>query len=274
MNKNLPIVIIGLVAIVAIVGGVFLYRSSTAKTNVAANNSNVSNSSNISNSNGAATPSPATDRMKTAPAGAQPAWSRGDANAVVTLEEFADFECPSCAAFQATLKEIKTIYGNRVKIIFRQYPLTQMHPKAYDAARATEAAGAQGKFWEMQELIYDRQKDWKVSPDHRKDFTDYAKTLGLDVDKFNADLTGDTANRRVALDKQRGDNVGVKATPSLFLNNRLLTPDEMETSKLRQAIDSVLQTAQTPPPATVSSPAQNSNVKTAGEKPKTGASNK
>jgi protein-disulfide isomerase len=226
MNKNLPIVIIGIVAIVAIVGGVLLFQSSKAENNkpkATANNA-----------------APAIDKYKTAPPGAQPPWAKGSANATVTIEEFADFQCPSCAQFDPTIREIKTIYGDRVRIIFRQYPL-QMHPKAYDAARAAEAAGVQGKFWEMHDLLYDKQKDWSVMENHRLTFADYAKSLGLDVEKFNNDLVGQVASSRVGLDKQRGDAINIRATPSVFINGRLLMPDEMQTLKLRQLIDNALQ---------------------------------
>lgn len=232
MNKNLPVIIIGLVALVAIIGGVYLYNSSSAKA-PAPVNKNITAPVN-------STASPV-DRTKTAPQGAQPAWSKGAPNAVVTLEEFADFQCPSCAYFQPALKEVRTAYGDRVRIIFRQYPL-QMHPKAFDAARAAEAAGQQGKFWEMHDMIYQKQKDWSLpTVDHRKEFENYAQSLGLDAAKFSNDMISDNATRRVTLDKQRGDYIQIRATPSVFLNGRLLTPDEMEVNKLRQLIDAALQ---------------------------------
>jgi protein-disulfide isomerase len=227
MNKNLPALIIGLVAIIAIVSGVYLYQNSKADNAPVAKNS----------SNAA----PTLDKVKTAPPGAEPAWSKGAPNATVTLEEFADFECPSCGMFEPTMREIKTVYGNRVRVIFRQYPL-QMHQHAYDAARAAEAAGLQGKFWEMHDMLYDKQKSWsKEMPDARKEFEGYAKALNLNVDKFNNDLTGETANNRVAADKKRGDFIGIRATPSLFLNGRLLTVEEMQIAKLRELIEIALQ---------------------------------
>ncbi|HZH34782.1 MAG TPA: thioredoxin domain-containing protein, partial [Pyrinomonadaceae bacterium] len=172
--------------------------------------------------------------------GAEPAWARGANNALVTLEECADFECPSCAVFQPTLQEVKTIYGDRVRIIFRQYPL-QMHPKAYDASRAAEAAGMQGKFWEMSDKLFQKQKDWKMLPDHRAEYANYAKELGLDVEKFKSDMIGQVASQRVAADKKRGDELGIRSTPSVFLNGRLLAPDEMSAARMRQAIDAAIQ---------------------------------
>ena len=223
----IPVVIIGFVAVVAIIAGVVLYQRNKAET------------TNYGNNSTPITKSSPADKMKTAPPGAQPAWTKGAPNATITLEEFADFECPSCAYFQPTLKEIKTVYGDRVRIVFRQYPL-QMHPKAYDAARAAEAAGMQGKFWEMHDILYEKQKDWSKSADHRTDFENYAKSLGLNTEKFRTDMVGMPASNRVSLDKQRGDYVGIRATPSIFLNGRLLTADEMQTAKLREAIENVL----------------------------------
>lgn len=230
MNKNLPALIIGLVAVIAIVAGVVLYQNSKAKDTPAA----------IKNSNSAPPP---VDRTKTAPSGAEPAWAKGAPNATVTLEEFADFECPACGTFEMVLREIKTIYGDRVRIIFRQYPLVQVHHRAYDAARAAEAAGAQGKFWEMHGMLYDKQRTWssKTLLNHRQEFESYAKTLGLNVEKFNTDLTGETANNRVAADKKRGDYIGIRSTPSIFLNGRLLTVDEMQITKMRGLIENALQ---------------------------------
>jgi len=230
MNKNLPLIIIGLVAVAAIAAGVFLYQTGktpTTKTPTAIVNSNANSNDKT---------------LKTAPPGAEPAWTKGAPNATVTLEEFADFECPSCGAFAPTMREIKTVYGDRVRVIFRQYPL-QMHQRAYDAARAAEAAGAQGRFWEMHDMLYDKQKVWssKTLLDHRKEFEGYAKSLGLNVDKFNNDLTGNMANSRVAADKKRGDFIGIRATPSLYLNGRLLTPEEMQITKLRELVENALQ---------------------------------
>ena len=224
MNKNLPIVIIGFVAVVAIVAGIILFQQNS-KPPININGGN--------NNRGIPT---------TAPPGASPPWAKGASNALVTLEEFADFECPACGAFEPTLKEIKTAYGDRVRIIFRHYPLIQIHERAQDAALAAEAAGQQGRFWEMHDLLYEKQKDWtNKTADHRKLFADYAKTLGLDIEKFNADLSGGTGKPRIAADKQRGDYVSIRSTPSVFLNGRPILSEGMSPTRLRQSIDNALQ---------------------------------
>lgn len=233
MNKNIPALIIGLVAVIAIISGVVLYQNSKA-------NSSAPTPTTTKNSNSAVAPVESKIKSASAPLGASPAWSRGAPNAVVTLEEFADFECPSCSLFQPTLREIKTIYGDRVRFIFRQYPL-QMHRYAADASRAAEAAGVQGKFWEMHDLIYEKQKQWSKAPSPTAEFENYAKTLNLNLDKFKTDMSSQSAVERIAADKKRGDFIGIRATPSLFLNGRLLTPDEMQITKLRGLIENALQ---------------------------------
>jgi len=138
------------------------------------------------------------------------------------------------------VQEIRAAYGDRVRIIFRHYPLTQ-HPWSYDAAVATEAAGMQGKFWEMQNLLFTNQQTWSASPDARRIFTDYAKTLGLDVQKFGDDMLGMVTKNRVDADLQRGRAVGVSSTPSFYVNNQ---PLGNNLDALRQVVEVELQKTQ------------------------------
>ena len=226
----IPSLIIGIIGIAAIVGGVIYYRSTLSSQSSNSGGTSKTNSGNTSNA-------------KANALGAEPAWAKGSANAVVTLEEFADFECASCARFEPTMREIRTIYGDRVRVIFRQFPLVQIHQKAYDASRATEAAGLQGKFWEMHDLIYDKQTEWVKIPEHRREFGEYARQLGLDVTKFENDMINNPqVNERVAADLKRGGSLGVSGTPSVFFNGRKLEyPTEMTTDRMRQMIDQALQ---------------------------------
>lgn len=233
MNSKLPVIIIGFVGIAVIVGALIFVNMSSSNGNKPANTA--TNSANSANK-------PKVNELASAVQGAEPAWSRGPANATVTLEEFADFQCPSCALFQPTLREIKTVYSDRVRIIFRQFPLTQIHQKAYDASRAAEAAGKQGKFWEMHDLLYQKQKDWTVAPDFRKELSSYAQQLGLDVAKFETDMVSNEVSQRVAADMKRGQSVNITGTPTIFLNGRrLLYPDEMTVDRMRRLIDEQLQ---------------------------------
>jgi thiol-disulfide isomerase/thioredoxin len=228
-KSSLPIVIIGGVLLIALVGGWWFYNSSTTApartaTNTAANNSG-------KNWN---------DIFAKAPPGATPAWSKGAPNAPVVVEEFADFQCPTCASMHPKVQELQAAYGNRIKIIFRQFPL-QMHQWSYDAACATEAAGMQGKFWDMQNLIFTNQQTWSASSDARKIFTEYAKTLGLDEQKFSDDMIGMVAKNRVDADLQRGRAVSVASTPSFYINNQ---PLGNNLNALRQTVDAELQKTQ------------------------------
>jgi protein-disulfide isomerase len=178
-----------------------------------------------------------------APAGASPAHYKGGAAALVTIEEFADFQCPTCAVLHPTVQQIHAAYGDRVKIIFRNFPLQQIHPKAYDAAVAAEAAGLQGKFWEMQNELFRNQQLWANASDHRKLFEDYAQKIGLDANKFRDDVAGMAAKARVDADMARARAINVGSTPSFYVNGRLLTPDEMEFGKFRAVIDAEMQKA-------------------------------
>jgi protein-disulfide isomerase len=240
MNKNIPIVIIVLVLIAAVVTGVVLMNNSGKAP---ASNGNVKPGT-------AKTPNAEFSALyNAAPAGAQPAWSKGDPASKVVLEEFADFACPTCANFHGSLKEIEKSYGQRVRIIFHHFPLTiKGHENAYDAARAAEAAGIQGRFWEMQNMLFTNQEKWRTqTPDARKMFQEYAKSIGIDPDKFLTDMMGQVAAARVADDKRRADAIKVNSTPTVVLNGRLLTAAEItSTEGLRQAIEAELQKAAAP----------------------------
>lgn len=233
-NNQLPLTIIGLVAVVAIIGTVLYLRGARSETPSKSNTNKSANSSNSKNS---------TNALANALPGAQPAWGKGPATAPVVIEEFADFECPSCANFEPVIRQIKSLYGDKVRVVFRHYPLTQIHAKAYDAARATEAAGMQGKFWEMHDLLYDKQKSWTTSTDHRNEFANYAQQMGLNVDQFKTDMAGMITAQRVDADKKRGDSVRIGSTPSAFLNGRPLdfTTEMSNTEALRRAVEGALQ---------------------------------
>ena len=224
-----PLVIIGLVLVIAVGGGVMLYRSSTTpkpKTNTA---------------NRQSTPDNSGQKYATAPAGAQPPNMRGAPTATVTLEEFADFQCGTCAAKYPMTKELIEIYGNRIKFIFRNYPLQiPAHDKAYDAAVAAEAAGIQNKFWDMQRELFTNQASWSSASDFKQVLEEYATKIGLDVEKFKSDMAGTAAKSRVDNDMQRGRALGINSTPSFFLNGKLVEFEQVNTNSLRQLIDAEL----------------------------------
>lgn len=155
------------------------------------------------------------------------------------LEEYGDYQCPSCGALFHELKTLEKDYGDQIKFVFRQFPL-QGHKHAGIAARAAEAAALQGKFWEMHDMIYQNQLNWTVAEDARPIFLQYAQMLNLDVARFTRDLDNPEVAARVEADSERGKLAGVQGTPTLFINGRELRPEVMTDEGLRAALDYML----------------------------------
>lgn len=167
---------------------------------------------------------------------------RGDAGAVVTIVEFTDFQCPSCAAMQPILDEVQKTYGNKVKLVVRDFPLA-MHANARKAAEAANAANAQGKFFEYSALLFKRQNALDVAS-----LKKYASELGLDRTRFDAALDGGKYAAEVKHDMDDGEIYGVDSTPAIFVNGMVLT--EMSMEALRALIDRGLGVAAKAPTTT------------------------
>jgi len=234
-SSGVPLIIIVGVLVAVVVAAVLFYNSSS-KTTANKNTANANRSTAV--------------EMTKAPTGAEPPNMLGSPTAAVTLEEFADFQCPSCGQVHPIMKQIQSMYGTRIKFIFRQFPL-QMHDKAYDAAVAAEAAGMQGsdKFWSMQNLLYTNQKVWTTDPNYKQVFADYGKQIGLNMDKFETDRAGIAAKSRVDADLNRGRGLAINSTPSLYINNKPVPFNQMSVEGIRQLIDSELQTSSAKPAA-------------------------
>ena len=172
--------------------------------------------------------------------GAEPAHVLGPANAPVRIEEFGDFECPPCGIFHPILQEMEQEFGDKLQVTFREFPLVPTHQHALAAASAAEAAGLQNKFWEMHDLLYDHQGDWKKEFDVRPIFEGYAKQIGLDVERYKRDVNGDLVAQRIFQDGKRGHSLGVKGTPTVFLNGREVPFENLPAEKLRVVIQDAL----------------------------------
>jgi protein-disulfide isomerase len=173
--------------------------------------------------------------------GAQPPNFLGSANASVTVEEFADFQCGACASVHPKMKQLSSIYGSRIKFIFRNYPLQiPAHDKAYEAATAAEAAGLQGKFWDMQNLLFTNQQAWTSNPDYRKIWEEYAQRISLDVERFKNDMAGLNAKSRVDADIARGRALSVNSTPTVYINGVSVPSEQISVEGLRALIDAEL----------------------------------
>lgn len=140
----------------------------------------------------------------------------------VTLVEYGDFQCPSCAAYFPIVSELKEKYKNDMTFQFRHFPLTQIHPNAFSAHRAAEAAGRQGKFWEMHDKLYQNQLAWTNDTAFRTTLEGYAKDLGLDVEKFKTDYASSEVNDIINADISEGNKLQIDSTPSFLLNGEII----------------------------------------------------
>lgn len=158
--------------------------------------------------------------------------SRGSPMAQVTIVEFSDFECPYCGRAHPILQQVLNEFEGRVRVVFKHFPLS-MHPRAMPAARAAVAAGNQGKFWEMHDLLFEHQRQLED-----EDLERYAVQLGLDLDRFRADMASAETQRRIERDKQEGQRIGVEGTPSFFVNGReFREPPSALPSYIREELD-------------------------------------
>ncbi|MDO8430118.1 MAG: thioredoxin domain-containing protein [bacterium] len=147
--------------------------------------------------------------------------SKGNKESLVVLAEYSDFQCPACATYYPVVEKIIEEFGDKIQFVYRHFPLPQ-HQQAKLAAYAAEAAGRQGKFWEMHDLIFGGQKDWAGNKDSQEIFENYAKALKLDLEKFKQDLDSEEIKEKVNNDYKSGLNSGVNSTPTFFLNGKQL----------------------------------------------------
>jgi protein-disulfide isomerase len=138
---------------------------------------------------------------------------QGSADAAVTLVEYGDYECPYCGAAYPIVKEVQARMGERLRFVFRNFPISTSHPHAEQAAEAAEAAAAQGSFWEMHDVLYENQKRLRD-----EDLRGYAEKLGLDVERFDTELADHAHGDRVHEDFLTGVRSGVNGTPTFYIN--------------------------------------------------------
>jgi len=165
--------------------------------------------------------------------------ARGQENAAVTIEEFGDFECEPCRALAGILDQLSKESDAPVRLVFHHFPLV-MHSHAAAAAAAAEAAGLQGRFWEMHDVLYREQPVWSSAADPQLVFDDFATSLGLDVARFQEDCQADQIKQLVQADKQAAIQRGVNQTPTLFMNSWAVPRGSYSVGGLRTRVNMML----------------------------------
>ncbi|MDO8430730.1 MAG: thioredoxin domain-containing protein [Candidatus Taylorbacteria bacterium] len=155
---------------------------------------------------------------------------KGSASSTDILVEYGDFECPACGDYFPIVEQFFTENSSSFRFVYRHFPLTQ-HPNAIPAAVASEAAGMQGKFWEMYRELFTMQDSWATSTDPKAVFVGYATTLGLDVEKFSSDYELPEIKTKINDSVKSGLKAGVNSTPTFFFNGKKVSPQTYDQFK-------------------------------------------
>jgi protein-disulfide isomerase len=216
MKRYLPFIIVGAVALATLGGGTMLYRAKRPHLLTIPTNKTMSGKS-----------------------AAEAIHVRGNPAAPVTLEEFGDYQCPPCGSAAVFIDQLVKEYHPNLKLVFRNLPLP-VHKYAREAALAAEAAGLQGRYWEMHDVLYREQAVWSKADNARDLFDSYAGMLGLNLNQFKKDMESEKAGQRIESDQERADSLGVRSTPTVFINNQEVAPNEKTPNGLRAKIDAAL----------------------------------
>jgi protein-disulfide isomerase len=161
----------------------------------------------------------------------------GDAHGKLTLLEYGDYECPACIQAEPLVRHLVDTHGGRLRFVFRHFPLVEVHPNAELAAEAAEAAAAQGQFWPMHHLLFAHTHHLTPAA-----LVGYAQSLGLDMNRFNAEMGDRIYTQRIQEHRRAGDRTGLRATPAFFLNGKAVDVS-FGLEKLDEAVQAALKAA-------------------------------
>lgn len=170
----------------------------------------------------------------------------GKKDSKVVLIEYGDFQCPGCGTFHRNFEPLMDSYKDKITFVFRNFPITSIHPNARAAAATAEAAGQQGKYWEMWNLLYNQQDNWNNLGIEDRDakFKSFATELNLNMTQFDKDVASDKVAKKITYDQSLGKANGVTGTPTLFLNGKILATDQYNsTETIRTTLDAALKQA-------------------------------
>jgi len=225
MRKSRPFLIIAVALLAAVVGGFLLMRSGENEDSFPV-----------------APISPSSASPAAEPLG------KPSVDAVVTLEEFGDYQCPPCGALHPTVKKLKQEFGPNLNFVFRNLPLATIHKNALAAAQAAEAARVQNRFWEMHDLLYENQNLWKDDINPRTIFIKFAGDLGLDNGRFVRDMDDKQVKMRIEADQFAAAELGINGTPTFLIDGRQLRPEATNPEGIRKGIEFVMGGKASPAP--------------------------
>ncbi|MEK7662026.1 MAG: thioredoxin domain-containing protein [Patescibacteria group bacterium] len=159
-------------------------------------------------------------------------WTRGAPNPKITLIEYGDFQCPACRSYEGVVQQLSKDFKDTLSFGYRHFPLVQIHQNALLSSKASEAAGLQGGFWEMHDILYEKQSEWSTASNGKEIFIGYAKSLGLDIARFEKDLESAELTKKIEANYRDGLRLDVSSTPTFFLNGKKIkSPGSLEDFK-------------------------------------------
>lgn len=160
---------------------------------------------------------------------------RGNQSNPVSIVVYADFQCPACATEHQNMTQVWPEIRDKARLVFRHFPITTSHPHSWDASLYAEAAGKQGRFWEMHDYLFATQSIWSTLPDAEGEFDSYALELNLDMDQLHADIASDEVIAKIRNDQRGGNASGVRGTPAVFINGRQIARPTQE--RIREVVE-------------------------------------
>jgi protein-disulfide isomerase len=167
--------------------------------------------------------------------GSEASTSSNEANIKATIVEFSDFQCPACKASQPLVDQVMSKYAGKVRLVYRNFPLEQLHKNALAAARVAEAVAETGKYWPFHDVLFEKQEEWAESGNVEEFFNTYAKDLGIDTEVVKKGLTDNKYLDLVRKDQSDGTALGINATPTFFVNGV-----KVDTVSLSGAVENAL----------------------------------
>ncbi|MEI7683191.1 MAG: thioredoxin domain-containing protein [Candidatus Saccharibacteria bacterium] len=161
----------------------------------------------------------------------------------VTLVEYGDYQCPACGQFYPIVKQLQKTYANDISFRFANFPLVQIHPNAMSAARAAESAALQGKFWEMHDLLYENQSAWSAGTNAQDYYEQFAKSLGLDMNKFKTDMASQAVSDAINADISQAQGLGATGTPTFVVNGKKIETNPKSLEEFSKLIDQTIKDA-------------------------------